>query len=101
MTAVCNDDSGNVRGAVSWLSLAAAPSFALMALVTGLAPPAPMMNCSAMSDVAPSGILSLGGMVPMYLLMSLFHAVPWIRLLKAIRRGGQSVAGAPAGSPAG
>ena len=86
VAAVCNDDSGKVQGAASWLSLAAAPSFAVMALVTGLSASAPMMNCSAMRDVAPSGIFSPGGMVPMYLLMSLFHAGPWIGLIKSLCR---------------
>ena len=86
MSAVCND-SGKVRGAASVLSLAATPSFALMALVTGLSQPVPMMNCSAMADMAPSGIFSPGGMVPMYLLMSAFHLAPWLNLVTGRRSG--------------
>ena len=64
------------RGAADWLSLAAAPTFAVMALLT-LAGGAPDMLCSASP---------LAGMVPMYLLMSAFHAAPWLKLLSR-RRG--------------
>ena len=59
------------HGAADWLSLAAAPTFAIMALLT-LAGGAPDMLCSASS---------LTGMVPMYLLMSAFHAAPWLKLV--------------------
>jgi hypothetical protein len=57
------------------LALAAAPVFALMALLTqfGRVDPASML-CGA-------GGSTLGGMAPMYLLMTLFHAPPWIRLV--------------------
>ena len=59
-----------------WLSLAAAPTFAVMALLTGLhIDGMPDMLCSTMRGT------SLSGMVPMYLLMSVFHSVPWLRLL--------------------
>ena len=56
------------RGAMvaRWLSLAAAPTFAVMALVAALAPAD--MICGAMQ-----GPFSLQGMVPMYALMSLFR----------------------------
>ncbi|TIX87601.1 hypothetical protein [Rhizobium sp. P44RR-XXIV] len=56
-----------------WLQLAAAPVFAGMALLTAHDPAADMM-CSA------QGSSMLSGMVPMYLLMSLFHLGPWLRL---------------------
>jgi hypothetical protein len=59
----------------NWLSLAAAPTFAVMALLTALLGTAPDMLCSAM-HASP-----LGGMVPMYLLMSAFHLAPWLRLI--------------------
>ena len=73
---------GSPRGAAHWLSLAAAPSFAIMALLTGLGGGGAMdMICSPGHGVA------LGGMVPMYLLMSAFHSAPWLRLI-ARRRGG-------------
>jgi hypothetical protein len=59
-----------------WLSLAAAPTFALMALLTALfGTGAPDMLCSAM-HASP-----FSGMAPMYLLMSAFHLAPWLRLI--------------------
>ncbi len=57
----------------AWLSLAATPVFAAMALLTA-AQGEPLL-CSAAHGSSP-----LSGMVPMYLLMSLFHAAPWLRL---------------------
>jgi hypothetical protein len=66
-----------ISGAASWLGLAAAPSFALMALATGVwGGSEPDMLCSAMH-----GGSLMSGMVPMYLLMSVFHAAPWLRLI--------------------
>jgi hypothetical protein len=63
-------------GASSWLTLAAAPTFATMALTTGFLGGGPgYMLCSA--EPAPH----LGGMVPMYLLMSAFHSAPWLKLI--------------------
>jgi hypothetical protein len=64
-------------GADFWLRLAAAPTFAVMALVTAaLGGGAPDMLCSAMHSASP-----FGGMVPMYLLMSAFHLPPWLKLV--------------------
>ena len=65
----------HARRAADWLSLAAAPSFALMALVTTLGD-GPDMLCAAAHTMSP-----LSGMVPMYLLMSVFHLTPWLRLI--------------------
>ena len=66
-----------------WLSLAAAPSFAAMALLTGvLGGGAPDLLCSAAHGASP-----VGGMVPMYLLMSAFHSSPWLRLMSGRRSG--------------
>ena len=63
--------------AANWLCLAAAPTFAIMALLTGLLDSgAPSMLCSATHDAAP-----LSGMVPMYLLMTAFHSAPWLKLI--------------------
>jgi hypothetical protein len=69
-------------GAAGWLGLAAAPAFAIMALLTGVLSDGKMaMMCSAAQD--PS---SLGGMVPMYMLMSAFHSAPWLKLMANRRR---------------
>jgi hypothetical protein len=65
-------------GAADWLCLAAAPTFALMALMTGaLGGGGADMLCAAAHDVSP-----LSGMLPMYLLMSAFHLAPWLRLVR-------------------
>jgi hypothetical protein len=69
-------------GAADALSLAAAPTFAIMALATGLlGGGVPDTMCPA-----PHHSWALTGMVPMYLLMAAFHAAPWLRLLPS-RRG--------------
>ena len=68
-------------GAANFLCLAAAPAFAIMALLTGVfggGPPG--MLCSAAPDASP-----LSGMVPMYVLMSAFHSAPWLRLISGRR----------------
>ncbi|MDB5709309.1 MAG: hypothetical protein JWL96_1379 [Sphingomonas bacterium] len=71
--------SGGTTGTAAWLSLAATPVFATMALLTAtLGPGATDLLCSAAH-----GGSSLGGMVPMYALMSVFHAAPWLRLVSA------------------
>ena len=76
--------SAAAGGAAEWLCLAAAPAFAIMALLVGvLGGGAPEMHCSMMPDAAP-----LGGMVPMYLLMSAFHAGPWLKLISRRRNSG-------------
>jgi hypothetical protein len=68
-------------GAADFLSLAAAPTFAIMALVTGFLGDGAM---DALCSAAHGGVL-LGGMAPMYLLMSAFHAGPWLRLISRLR----------------
>jgi hypothetical protein len=61
--------------AIDVLALAAAPTFALMAIATG--------NSPAMALCAPgAGFLPIDGMTAMYLLMSLFHLPPWLRLAR-------------------
>jgi hypothetical protein len=70
-------DDAAVRGVADWLSLAAAPTFAMMALLTGvLGGGAPDILCAASQGASP-----LTGMIPMYLLMSAFHLAPWLRLI--------------------
>lgn len=57
------------------LSLAAAPTFAIMALLTGFSGEgAPAMLCA--HDASP-----LSGMTAMYVLMSAFHLTPWLTLI--------------------
>ena len=76
------DDEGAAAalGVAEWLCLAATPTFAIMALLTGVLGGGPMdMLCSA-AHASP-----LSGMVPMYLLMSAFHSAPWLKLISGRR----------------
>jgi predicted phage tail protein len=68
------------RHIARWLGLAAAPTFAIMALLTAVLGGGPTdMLCS-------TGHSSLlGGMVPMYLLMSAFHSAVWLKLISERR----------------
>lgn len=78
--------SGNAPavGADGWLCLAAAPAFAIMALLAGvLGGGRPDLLCSAARDASP-----LSGMVPMYLLMSTLHSAPWLKLIATRWCGG-------------
>ena len=71
-------------GAAYWLHLAAAPTFAIMALLTAtLGGGAVDALCSA------AGGSLLGGMVPMYLLMAAFHSAPWLKLIGSPARTSQ------------
>jgi hypothetical protein len=82
--AICTED-GNAAaiGGADWLSLAAAPTFAIMALLTS----AFGDSHADMLCVAGHYASVLGGMVPMYLLMSAFHSAPWLRLISSGWRG--------------
>jgi hypothetical protein len=62
------------------LGLAAAPTFAVMALWTAFFGGQPDMLCVAMQGSSP-----INGMTAMYLLMSLFHLPPWFRLIGGAR----------------
>jgi hypothetical protein len=63
--------------AIDVLALAAAPTFALMAIATG--------NSPVIALCAPgAGFLPIDGMTAMYLLMSLFHLPPWLRLARRV-----------------
>jgi hypothetical protein len=73
-------------GAASWLSLAAAPTFAIMALLTGVLGGKPDVLCAAMQGTSP-----LSGMVPMYLLMSASHSAPWLKLIFGRRAGAHAL----------
>jgi hypothetical protein len=63
-------------GAADGLALAAAPTFALMAIATGNSPAVTL--CAA-----GPGALPVDGMTAMYLLMGLFHLPPWLKLARA------------------
>lgn len=68
-------------GADRWLALAAAPTFAAMALLSAMSGGGALEDfCSA------AGASPLGGMIPMYLLMSAFHSAPWLRLIARVWR---------------
>lgn len=60
-------------GIADWLCLAAAPTFALMALLSCLQGGDAAMLCMGSSP--------LTGMAAMYLLMSAFHLAPWLRVI--------------------
>ncbi|MBE1208342.1 hypothetical protein [Aminobacter carboxidus] len=66
--------------AADWLGLAVAPTCALMASISAVGSPA-MTMCSAASAFAPINDMAL-----MYVLMSLFHLSPWMKLLSARSR---------------
>ena len=70
--------SANTRrtyGAAGWLALAASPVFAVMAWIAA-------KDASGMALCSPaSSTLPIDGMSAMYLLMSLFHLPPWLKLV--------------------
>ena len=80
MTSPARASAGAGRDAVAarrlagWLALAATPTFAGMAVLTAL-----------LGGAAGQGVV-LGGMVPMYLLMSAFHAGAWLQWMAARRK---------------
>ncbi len=68
------------RDATTWLGLAASPTFALMAWVSGGEASQALM-CASVPAMSP-----IGGMASMYLLMSLFHLSPWLKLASSRRQ---------------
>jgi hypothetical protein len=62
---------GDARLASDLVCLAATPVFAVMALATGFGGAMPDMEM----------ISPMNGMAAMYVLMSVFHAAPWLRLI--------------------
>ena len=72
--------TGALRAA-DWLRLAAAPTFAIMALLTAvLGGGQPDMLCSTAEHTSP-----LTGMTAMYGLMCAFHLPPWLKLISGRR----------------
>ena len=78
---LCANGAGTQFVAVTayGLQLAAAPSFAALALLTAMAGGgAPDALCASALESP------LGGMTLMYLLMTVFHATPWLRLVERV-----------------
>lgn len=68
---------------ILWLRLAAAPTFAVMALLCGLSGGGPAdILCLTTNHTSP-----LTGMTAMYALMSAFHLPPWLTLRLRQRSG--------------
>ena len=72
----CRDGVVAARHLARWLALAATPTFAIMAVLTATigGGPADLLCAAGQGSL-------LGGMVPMYLLMSAFHSAAWLRLI--------------------
>ncbi|TJV39030.1 MAG: hypothetical protein E5Y02_27205 [Mesorhizobium sp.] len=75
-------------GIADWLCLAAAPTFAGMALLSCVQGGDAAMLCMGSSPVTGPSLTglsltgpSLTGMPAMYLLMSAFHLAPWLRVI--------------------
>jgi hypothetical protein len=78
----CERRDATTLGAAGWLCLAAAPTFAIMALLTVVVGGGQTdLLCAAAQDTS-----LLSGMVPMYLLMSAFHSAPWLKLISRSSR---------------
>lgn len=71
---VCAMGGTCVCEAASWLGLAAAPTFAIMALGAALS-----SGQATMLNMGMPHASSLSGAVLMYTLMSIFHTGPWLR----------------------
>jgi hypothetical protein len=83
MSSTCESGELAASGPADRLYLAAAPTFAIMALLTGiLGGGAQDVLCAAAHVASP-----LSGMTTMYLLMSAFHAAPWLKLISSRRNG--------------
>lgn len=66
-------------GIADWLCLAAAPTFAVMALLSCVEGSDASMMCMGV-NASP-----ITGMAAMYLLMSAFHLAPWLRVISGLQ----------------
>ncbi|WP_426700072.1 hypothetical protein ACPPVV_11755 [Rhodanobacter sp. Col0626] len=66
--------------AADGLTLAASPTFAIMALLAAVLGDGPAEMLCSSGNASP-----LSGMVAMYALMSAFHVAPWLKLIRAGR----------------
>lgn len=74
-----------------WLGLAAAPTFAIMGLWTALFSGQQDALCMGTPHASP-----LNEMTLMYVLMSAFHAGPWLKRIARTKPGGEIESGGPA-----
>lgn len=74
-TVVSKRHSPLTRRIAAWLVILAAPTFAAMAILTS----SPSSN--GMGVICGVEPFPLAGMAPMYLLMSVFHSAPWLKLI--------------------
>ncbi len=79
---ICAGGGHAAPGVAKWLALAAAPTFALTALWTAFLSGQPDTRCMAMQGSSPTSEMTV-----MYLLMSVFHAAPWLKLISSRRNG--------------
>ena len=78
-------ETGAARDPARWLGLAAAPTFAVMGLLTGV------LGGGTADVLCSTGQgFQLGGMAPMYMLMSAFHLPPWLRLVSGRGAGARA-----------
>ena len=81
-----------VHWAAEWLSLAAAPIFGIMALLSIVVRDEQLaLICSTAHRAS-----WLIGMVPMYMLMSAFHLGPWLGLIANRPNGARRMGGSKA-----
>ncbi len=73
--------SRGVLHTATWLSYVAAPAFATMAVLGGVLDDESASICSSNHGGVP-----LMGMVSMYVLMSIFHLGPWLKVVAKYNR---------------